>query len=343
MFPIRRLTPIAFSIAFVVVMATPLSVAAAPPAGWGWVVARHATSASYIPAAKDQGNSSGLTNHVERQFAGHYRVFFPGANSSDGGGHVQVSAMNAAAIYCNVLTWGTGATSSDITADVGCFVLNGTNTDSAFTAVFLTRGYNSGTIAYAWANNETATDYTPSTFYQSSGGSVTIHRAGSGDYAVRFPGFDANHGNVQVTGYGDLPCKVKDVTSDSTAMIVGVLCPLGDAEFNVLYTKNVGLTGVARPKAAYLHAVPLATGANRLPAAFRYSTAGTTPTLTRTSVGKYVVTLPGMPKGGVVHVTAGFNSVYLCNVRKIRTTGTPQKVGVSCINTNSGGSPGLGI
>jgi hypothetical protein len=234
-----------------------------------------------------------------------------------------------------VVNWGAGPTSSDITADVACFRLNGTSTDSAFTAVFLTRGYNSGTIGYAWANDPTATDYTPETSYQSSG-SVTIHRAGVGDYAVRFPGLDAAHGDVEITGYGSLPCKVKGITADSTAMIVGVLCPLGDAQFNILYTKNVGLTGVVRPKAAYLHAFPFATGANRLPAAFRYSTAGTTPTLTRTSAGRYVVTLPGMPKGGVVHVTAGFNSYYLCNVSKIRTIGTPQKVGVSCFIAISG-------
>ena len=330
---IHRLTPVATLVALIVVLVTPLDAAAAPPAGWGWVVARNPTSASYHPAAKDQGNVSGASNSVERFSAGNYLVHLPGAATSDGGGNVQVSALNTNARYCTVQGWGGGP---DIGIYVGCYRLNGTSVDSAFTAVFLQRGYNSGYIGYLWADQPTSTDYTPDTFYQSSGGSFTIHRSSAGHYLVRLPGFDADHGNVQVTGYGATTCKLGETSSDGTAMIIGVACPAGDSRFNLLYTKNVGLTGVSRPKAAYLRAFPLASGTHRTPGAFRYSSEGTTPTLTRSGVGEYVVTFPGMPKGGVAHVTAG-PGADVCYLTKIRTNAAPQKVGVSCVTF--GGAP----
>jgi hypothetical protein len=213
---------------------------------------------------------------------------------------------------------------------VSCYTLAGAFADSAFTALFLTRGYNSGAVTYLWANDSSATDYMPNAFYANRS-DITIHRSSAGHYLVRLPFADPAHGNIQVSGYNGGPCHTGETSSDGTALIVGVVCPRGDARFDLLYTKDVGLDGVPRPKAAYLRAYPLRPAGTRTPAEFRYSSVGGIPNLTRSGVGTYVVTLPGMPKGGLAHVTAG-PGADLCYLASIRTSDTPQKVGVTCRN-----------
>src|SRR4051812_30614248 len=92
-------------IGLMLVLAVPTVVVAAPPAGWGWVTARTPTRSAYTPAATDQGNSSGRSNTVKRSSIGHYTIYFPGVNTSDGGGHVQVSALSSIGRYCTVADW----------------------------------------------------------------------------------------------------------------------------------------------------------------------------------------------------------------------------------------------
>ncbi len=271
-----------------------------------------------------------MSNSVKRLSRGHYRVTFPGVWTSDGGGHVQVSALSAVPRYCTAASWSGGANPTTILAYVNCYRFDGIAADTAFSAVFLIRGWNSGTIAYSWADQPGATDYMPDPYYQVPGAN-TVHRSSAGRYLVRLPGFDPDHGNIQITGYGDDLCKTGESSSDGSALIVGVVCPAGDSFFDVLYTKNVGLTGVPRPKAAYLRAFPLRPAGSRLPAQFRYSSAGMAPSINRTAVGTYLVTLPGMPKGGAAHVTAG-PGADTCWLTSIRTNATPQRIGVACAN-----------
>ena len=321
----------------IVGLALPVAVAAAAPASWGWVVARHATTAHYVPAAKDQGSSGGgHSNSVTRLSPGNYQVDLPGVDTGNGG-DVQVSALGSSARFCNASQWGPGESTGLISLTVLCFNLSGSQIDSAFTALYVARGFDStGVMAYAWADQPTSTDYSPHPFYQVPG-SITIHRSAPGSYVVRIPTGDATHGNIQVTGYGSTYCKAGDSDTDGSAMLVAVICPAGDAQFEILYTKGVGMTSVHRAKAAYLRTQPVEAGPIQLPAAFRYSSTGSTPQISHTGEGTYVVTLPGMPKGGYAKVTARGNTYYVCWLTKIRTSGTPQKIGVKC--TTNTGSP----
>ncbi len=88
-----------------------------------------------------------------------------------------------------------------------------------------------GRLAYAWANNPTSANYTPSATYayNSSGGAITIMRSGTGRYAVRFAGLGGNGtagGHVQVTGYGNdsHDCKVRSWASGGTDFVANVNC-----------------------------------------------------------------------------------------------------------------------
>jgi len=135
---------------------------AAPPAAWGWTVARHPSMSSYVPAAMDRGNSAGLVNTVERTSVGSYTVVMPGISNGEGG-DVQVSALSSSPRYCLVVEWFTGSAGheADIDVVVTCHRFNGTLIDSAFAVSYMARGYSSGTIGYAWADSPTSTDYTP--------------------------------------------------------------------------------------------------------------------------------------------------------------------------------------
>lgn len=86
-------------------------------------------------------------------------------------------------------------------------------------------------MAYAWANNPTAAAYTPSLIYSynSSGGLITITRAGIGRYSVKFAGLGGNGiagGHVQVTAYGQgsETCKVVNWASGGADFVVNVQC-----------------------------------------------------------------------------------------------------------------------
>jgi len=332
-FRIRRLTPLV-SVLLLAAIAFPCSALGAPAASWAWLVARNPATTDYAPAAMDRGNAAGMVNRVHRHSTGSYSVTFPGVYNGTGG-NVMVSAMNVNPRYCVVNSW--SPSSAGVVAYVTCFLLNGTPADSAFSVSFLAGGTGSGQVAYLWANSPASTDYAPAADYSfnSTYGANTIHRINAGGYLVRLGGMDPDHGDIQVTAYGGVRCIVGETSSEGGDLVVGVRCPSGDAQFDLLYTKNVGLTGVYRPKAAYLSATRPTTASYTPIPEHRYSSVSMASNIARTAVGRYVVTLPGMLKGGGAHVTAaGVAPVpAFCQLASIRTT-TPQKVGVRCFMAN---------
>ncbi len=89
----------------------------------------------------------------------------------------------------------------------------------------------SGKRCYAWANNPTATSYTPSTTYSynSSGKGITITRPNTGNYSVKCEGIGGDGksgGHVQVTAYGfdTHSCKIRYWSSFGKDFVANVAC-----------------------------------------------------------------------------------------------------------------------
>lgn len=308
---------------------------------WAWVVGRHPSTASYTPAPEDRGNSAGGVNTVAREGEGSYTVTLPGL--SNDAGMVQVTALGASSHLCIAEGWGAGVSSIGI--DIRCFTRAGDPADTPFSLSWLAvtggSGGSDGRIGYLWADQPAAADYTPSPYYNydSSNPGVTystIHRIGTGRYIVRMPGLGSTHGHVQVVAYGaTAACRVITWNPEPGAMLIRVTCrdiagAQVDASFDLTFLKSVGLKGFSGTRSAYLWA-DRPTSLSYHPAkAYRFSTAGTAPTVKRAGPGRYSVTLPGMPKGGAANVTAYGQGKVRCNLSSIRTTRLPQTIGVRC-------------
>lgn len=121
-------------------------------------------------------NSRGNTNSILRLGTGYYRVTFPGLGLT--GGTVQVTAagtvFGADPSYCKVSGWGPSGTSQ--TVNVLCFDANGNAFDTGFSLNYdskLTTPNDMG--ARAWADNSTASSYSPNATYSFNSGTVTGH------------------------------------------------------------------------------------------------------------------------------------------------------------------------
>lgn len=327
-----------------VIAAEPTPAVDAPvPRAWGWLVARRPSTFAYVPSALDQGNSGGQTNRVERDLTvGYYDVFF----DEIGNGFYPigvVTALSGDSRTCMIDdNFGAGV-GDDPGFNVDCFDRDGLPADARFVANMVIAGDGpTGTLGYTWADRESTTDYTPSGYYShvsSGAGSITVHRSATGSYAVTFPGLGRDGGNAQVSAAKGGPpalCKVLALDRIGADERVTVRCRdtsgvLVDADFMVLFTNRVGLTGVPGRKAAHLLA-DRPSAASYTPAArYRYTSAGAAPTIRRTAKGRYQVTLPGMPKGGSAQVTAYGAGAALCQVTSIGKGAPPQRIGVACL------------
>ncbi len=306
---------------------------------WGWVVARHPATHHYTPSLKDRGNSSGGINTVSRTGVGRYNVTMPGIGA--GGGIVHVTPLGAAPHVCIIVEWG-GSPDQDVS--LRCFTRSGSPADSKFVANYLVvtsgSGGSSGRLGYLWANDETATDYTPDPnySYNSSGGTNTIHRDGTGRYEVNMPGLtNANHGDVQVTAYGaTVACRVVEWAPAAGALNAIVLCrdiagARVDGRFTVTYMKDLALKGFNGTRSYYLWANQKSTTNYHPDPNFTFSTVGAAPpSIHRAGTGTYVATLPGMKAGGGVQITSYGTGRGRCILTSISTSGPTQHVGVRC-------------
>jgi hypothetical protein len=316
----------------------------AGPAGnatWGWVTARKPTTAMYTPVARDQGNSTGMSDFVEHLGNGDYRVTFPDLdNGTVTAGIPIVTALASSPRYCSPLDWGINSMTLDARTIMRCFGFDGEAVDSQFSTVYVRGGANSVTSAYLFAGSPTTTDYTPDPSYNfnTSGVANAIHRLGTGQYEAHLPHM-ADSGNIQVSATGDATCKLGGRHAGTNELIANVNCyaPDGDAmnaSFTLLYMNHVGPTTVLRPRAAYLFANKSTTGTYTPNSSFAYSSTDMSLTVRRSGLGRYTATLSGMPKGGAAFVTAVGTDKARCQLTSIRTDGTPQKVGIACFKPN---------
>src|SRR5579872_3122969 len=160
-------------------------------------------------------NSIGGANTISRSGTGLYRVTFGGlaapGKALGNGGTVQVTASGFDNAYCNPRIW--SAVNADIAVDVACFNPAGNPMDTHFLVTFATDvafGVNVASDqnlgAYAWADQQSAANYTPSTIYSlnTSGKPISITRSGTGAYVVNFGGLQATYAAIPlVSAYQD--------------------------------------------------------------------------------------------------------------------------------------------
>ena len=254
-----------------------------------------------------------------------------------------VTAISAGARTCMIDDNGGSSVGGDPLLYIDCFDRNGQAADARYVANIVLGGDGpTGTLAYAWADQESTPDYATDDGYSytsSGAGPITVHRSGTGTYEVTMPGMGRRGGNAQVSAAKGGPpalCKVVALIRDGSDEIVRVHCrdvagQLVDADFMIVFTHRVGLTGVHRP-AAYLLADRPTSGSYVPQAKFRYSSAGTKPKVKRSAEGRYRVTLPGMPLGGSAQVTAYGAGSAICQVTSIRKDRLPQRIGVACFD-----------
>jgi len=201
---------------------------------------------------------------------------------------------------------------------------------------------------YVWNDRAAApigVPYTPSLTYQhnSSGGTNTITRNGTGSYVVTLPGLGGGGsvgGIVQVTAYGSGPesCKVSNWHPTPSDIAVTVLCfdasgvptnTLYDVSFSTYPTEvvNHGYVWVDDPFSP-----------SSVPSTFyQFNSTCNTNTISRAGVGKYTVKFPGLAAlpgdpqpGGTVKVTAYGTGSEICKVESWTAVGPDEFVDVRC-------------
>jgi hypothetical protein len=220
------------------------------PGDIGFVWANNATSAAYTPSLGFQFNSSGATNTIVRSGVGNYLVYLPWLGNA-ASGHVKVTAYGSDSNICKVGWWGQQGGLRII--NVLCYTAAGVAADSLYTLTYVSSlahlGVTGGAGGYVWNNflsPAIGVPVTPSTVYQwnSTGGTNTVTRWGTGSYTVSFPGLNINNGNAQATAYGGggNRCAVSTWGASATGMDVNVICstPAGvavDSLFNASFTR----------------------------------------------------------------------------------------------------------
>ncbi|WP_422360104.1 PKD domain-containing protein [Reichenbachiella sp.] len=201
------------------------------------------TTASYTANSLYSYNSEGGSITITRSTTGSYAVRFTGMAMTNG--HVQASLYGSSEGAVRVLSWSNSG--NDLVANIRTFDKDANLADRGFNIYVTGAGFEG---AYLHANQKSAGSYTPNTAksYNSSGGNPTISSPSVGTYTVTIPGVGAgNLGNVQITAANSVSAiaKIKEWTISGSDLKVEVRTyhsgtgSLMDAEFNLLYTKNL--------------------------------------------------------------------------------------------------------
>jgi hypothetical protein len=275
---------------------------------------------TYNPTASYAFNSASnkaTSVSIKRNSIGFDTVTFLGLGSNVAS-NVQVTAFNSHN-YCVLGSWGS-PNKPDVTIDVFCFDPTGARADTGFTLLYQARNewtHANSALGFLWANKQSTPSYTPdsSGSFNSTGGTNTITRTGTGQYKATLPNVgNSGGGDVQVTAYyaessflkkapgivahpGALRCQVAFWNLST----VDVTCvnfsgnPV-DAEFSLLYTVNEP-AGVAplTPDGAYVY------GSNPVSTQFYVPTSTWSDNLMgtgaiygrKTGLGTYVMVVPG--------------------------------------------------
>lgn len=206
----------------------------------GFLLADQAATGSYQPALRY--NSGNGTSMVIRNSAGQYSVTFNGLARVSGTEMVMVTQVGSATNRCVVASWNYNG----FTANITCTDRAGTPTDAQFSLLVMAGGRTGQRTGFAWANDMTTTDYTPTSSYtlNSANLAVTAHRSSVGVYQMNWDGLVKGTGTetVLVTAYGasDRFCRTSFWgMSTPTTFQVNVACfdPTGapaDSRFDII-------------------------------------------------------------------------------------------------------------
>lgn len=204
------------------------------------------TAGTTTPDSTYSYNSSGGAISITRNAVGNYNVVFAGLGNGLFSNAV-ASGYGSGADFCVVGGW-YSTNDIDVQVNVLCYNKSGNPADHSFTALYQARTHSDPTtpsVAFLWANEPTAPSYTPDLDYQYNpgGGTNTIIRNSTGNYAATLPGLTRVGGTVIVTAYGGAPahCQVSSWSGGSSGTTVYVTCTNGsgvatDEEFSLVYS-----------------------------------------------------------------------------------------------------------
>ena len=108
------------------------------------------------------------------------------------------------------------------------------------------------------------------------------------------------------------------------------------SQFTLLDLNTVGILPSDTPF-AYTYANRPTKAAYRGPSGASSSFPVARTGIVRTGTGRYTITLPKVPSGGVAHVSAVGRGTAWCQLRSLRRTGSPMQAQVACYGP--GGTP----
>jgi hypothetical protein len=325
--------------------AGPAGVEPSTPSQAAWVTVRSPGLTTSIPAAKDQGNTTGKLNRVIRKGVGRWQVRFPGIGS---GAVPQVVAMNTKPRRCQITGFGRNAVKRYAWVNVACFRPGGIPADTRFVATTVRKGTSGDAARFlglAYADQPTApAPYAPLVRRSSTNGAVEVERLGVGRYLVRFGTTPDDLDSIALAtavspALQPRACQATDWSHAAGTETIVVDCQndsgvAADSAFTVQFTIRGGLEGLLRgPNASLWNSTATSPTPWTPSASYDYSSADKASRITQLATGVYRVTLKGMPAGGAAIVNA-YTDGLVCQLGAIRTSGTPQQVEVRCFIFN---------
>ena len=292
-------------------------------------------------------NSENGSNNVVRVGTGQYRVEL-GKLYSDGGNAI-VSAYGSGSHRCKVQSWGlASAAEGGVNVYVRCHAPGGALVDGSFVLSYV-GGNAPAPYAHLWTQYGDR-DHTAPAFHSKNSAGQTNHIdwTAAGQYTITLNGLNSSAGHVQVSAYGTDAhhCNVSSWSQSADDTVVRVRCydsagTLANSRFALRYvTTGMGFSG--RSDLAYAWANNATSSSYTPHSSYRFNSLPGEPaiTATRSGVGKYALTLPGMPLiGTTALVTAYGGSSNYCHTKgwagsetSAAGDGASSTLEVSCFN-----------
>ena len=306
-----------------------------------------ALNTPYTPSTTYSVNAAGGDNTVTRSGVGTYSVVLgklAKAGSSLNRENFFVTAYGSSGEYCRIGSWG-DVNTVDMTVSVFCFDITGAPANSYFDLAMIGSNTLTGSYGFFWnssaGGNATAGNYS----FTTGSTAMTSTRSGVGAYTTNV-GFTTTNKTVAiVSSYADnSSCAIDSWTINTGQVVtkcnaVGTTNPL-DSRATVMLLEG-GRTG-KRWGYAWANQPSPALNTPYAPNALQQnSSSGQTITVTRTAVGIYTVTFPGLGTttfGGTMLASIysnGGTPSGLCEVGGWGNSGSDLQVTVYCFNLNT--------